>query len=706
MSHKSAESLSHAPCIVGFDRELAALSEWLDLPCSPARIFSISGIGGIGKTTLLTAMAAEAKRRAAVTLWMDGQIGLHHPRAFLSHLQMSLETEYGRTNAANLPPLAHVVSELARQRTVVLIDNVERIDQLGSWLLSSLLPRLAAGELLLIVASRTGLPLHWHTDPAWGSRIASFPLKLLSRRDVQRYVRSTGLPPLVQQEIVRKTEGHPLLLALTVDMMRRRGQEREQQAHRLPRILSAEMLKEASAPRLYEALQLLSLLPAADQTLLNELLDPPLSVADYMALAALSCVRSEADGLALHGLAAGILREDYKKRDPGRYHSMRSEVLERLAERYPSANRLLQMRIAAHTLELYREQLPAAHPYADFSSLRQREPERETVYRSEDLPELQRLLAVSLARSDWQSELVASGRHALLLNDIAGEAPESIRVIRQEDGRPLAFCAGLRLHRQTLSLLDPHASEDAALLDTAFSASRDLPPEAADTLCILLAAVDVEQSLYGPEELGGILFRSLALEAMNGLRMLVPTADLQLNALLPGMGFEEIPIAPSSNDRAGLHLWELDFRQATFEVWIRRILRQNTRTSGAPDRPGFPALSREETRHLLEHLYEDAALEELASLQKIGCTGAKAREWVLHFLEEGSAPSPLTDAEQHILRESYVRRSYRKSELAESLHMSRATFYRHLQRAFEHLGYAFAQTWGRRPNDKGKASHK
>ncbi|MBT2284228.1 bacterio-opsin activator [Paenibacillus polymyxa] len=693
MNLRSVDRNSHKPCIVGLTQQLEVLSNWLASPDVNSQIFSISGIGGIGKTTLLTEMAAEARRCSTVTLWMDGQFCLQTPRAFLSHLEMSLEMEYGRTRAAGSPLLAHVVEELTRQRTVVIIDNCETIDRIDSWLLSSFLPLLAASEFLFIVASRTGLPIQWHTNLLWGNQIHSFTLELFTRKEVHEYVQSSGLPPLVQQDIVHKTDGHPLLLALTVDMLRRQGREREDYAQQIPGILSAELLKEATSPYMYEALQILSLFPAADQTMLNQLLTHPLSALDYTALSTLSCVHAGAGGLSLHQLVSRMLREDYERRDPGDYQMMRSRVLELLTERYPSVNKLLQMQIAAHILELYREQLPSSHAYTDFSGIRQREVEQQMSFEPEDLPYLQRFLAESLARSDWQSELIENGQYSSLLDDIANYAPEGIRIIRNADRVPLAFCAGLWLHDQTLSILERYSPDDMNMLGDTVNSARRLPPEAADTICVLLAAVDVEQSSYRPEELGGMLFQSWLIDAMSGLRAIIPTADRQLNMLLPHLGFEERTMPSQPYAREDMHVWELDFRQVTFEVWVQRILRQNIQTAGFIPQEAPRVLSRDEVRLMLQHLYEDTVLEEMVPLQAMGCKGVRARELVVSILQADSPTYPLTDLEQRILRESYLHRNYRKSELAEALHMSRATFYRHSRQGFIHLGHVFTQRW-------------
>ncbi|MEK3685520.1 bacterio-opsin activator [Paenibacillus sp. FSL R10-2736] len=690
MNLSSANSKTSAQRIVGFGRERNAFSHWLAAPDAGSQIFSVTGIGGIGKTTLLTEMNAEACRSSTLTIWMDGQICLQTPGAFLSYLEMSLEMEYGLTRAADETMLTYAVRELTRQRTVLIIDNCEHIDYLESWLLASLLPRLAEAECLLILASRRGLPTKWHCHPFWSRRIHSYPLELFSREEIYEYLQDSGFSPALQLDIVHKTEGHPLLLALTLDMLLRQEPERQEREYQLPGILSAEMLKEAASPFMYEALQLLSLLPAADQTILNQLLASPLSASDYAELSRLSCVRTGLNGLCLHQLVSRMLREDFQRRDPGQYHRMRSRMLELLTEKFPASNTLQQMQIAAHMLELYREQLPVAGTYTDFTAVRSLE--RQRGYEPGDLPYLHRFLEASLAQSDWQSELIAAGEHQPLLDDIAAHDPDSIVVLCDSSGIPLGFSAGLRLHALTLSLLDRYAPSHRDLLGELAGPLHTLPAEAADTLFILLAAVDTEQPYYRPEELGAMLLQSWLVYTSGGLRTIVATADNQLNLLLPLLGFQErIQSRLEPDVPAMLTVWDLDFRKVTFEVWVQRVFQLAVQVPEA-DLPLEPQiLDWKDVKQIVQHLYIDTLLEEIPFVQRLGLAGGSVRLNVQHILTDTQPPYPLTELEQSILRESYLQKNYRKSQLAEAFHMSRTTFYRHSRLALIHLGHVLTR---------------
>lgn len=682
--------------IVGFTRELASFKQWLTDSNSTTSLFDVSGIGGIGKTTLLLEMTKAAAQAGILTLWLDGQSELATSGAFLSGLEASLEIEYGRQREPGLPLLSFVVGELTRQRSVLLIDNCSRLTGIEGWLMSSFLPKLTGAEVLFVMASRGGLPIQWHTSPYWGHRIQAFPLSLLTRAEVLDYLHRCGLDDMLRTEIARKTEGLPLLLAMTADMLYSRQSNPDAGAGlgEIPGRLSADILREAASPDLYQALSVLSLLPAADQATLNRILDAPLEAADYYALGNLSFVRRTACGLTLHHVIAGLLRSDFAQRDADQFQVRRQQAFQLLVEQFRLADIRQQRGIAAHILELYREFLPSAHAYADFSTALN--PGVHTPFRPEDLDSLQQLLAAAISPTNWQSELVHAQEYSALLDDIARYSPEGICIVRDDSGAPLAFCAGFWLHGSTLSMLDRYAPGILALLSDEQATLRTLPRELTDTLCVLLAAVDVRHPLYGPEELGALLMRQWLVEMTSGLRGIMITADPQLKGLFQNLGFQKMGhIKLNGTEAEGeLTRWELDFRHQTFDKWVKEIIRQ---TGPA----GLPALiSRNEPRakvdgsaakQILELLFCGDEMDQLPVVQTLGLRGSDVRNCVQNMLTTNEAPYPLTQLDQSILRAVYLQRNRNKNQLADDFHMSRTTFYRHSLQALEHMGHVLTQ---------------
>ncbi|ANS76242.1 bacterio-opsin activator [Paenibacillus yonginensis] len=709
------------PPVVGLSRECAALHDWLGDAQAETRIVSVSGIGGIGKTTLLLEFSRIARKASVPTFWLDGQSECATSGAFLTSMEMILESEHGRKRKPDVPLFSYVIDELSRSRTVLLIDNAEGSERLDGWFLSSFLPQLesAGARVLIVFACRTGLSLQWQTNPRWGSRLDQFNLQLFTRGQVHEYLAGSGLEEHIRMDISQKTEGHPLLLVLTVEWARRvkakaeEGEEPEGDSaapYEIPSILSADLLREATSPELYPALVVLSLLPAADQSLLSSLLERQMDTAAYYELGQLSFVRRTPEGLALHHVVSRLLREDYAQRWADAFQLLRNRVFTVLAERFQTAGKRQQMRIAAHVLELYREFLPAAHAYAHFSSqLRVPEP---SPFQPEDLPELQRFMAASVAQSDWQSELVRPEDYPALLEDIAEHSPEGIRVVRSDARTPLAFSAGLWLHAGTMPLLKRYAPGWERVLGGEADRLNELEPETADTLFVLLAAVDVTQPLYRPEELGALLMQQWLVFMTGGLRGILVTADPQLNTLLPFMGFQErtalpadLPLWPEPEtfaasreqspspepkaqaDTPPWQIWELDFRHTSFDAWVQRIIWQ-TGEAAAASMPASFSLDEHVVQQILQQLFDVHLLNQHPVIRMFGLTGAFIQAQIHQILTDERPLQPLTPLEQQILRETYLHRGRNKNQLADLFHMSRTTFYRHSRTAVRHLAFA------------------
>lgn len=672
---------------IGLSDELSRFEQWLTDPKAVTELWSVSGIGGIGKTTLLMEMSKTAKRHSVLTLWADGLGEMTASGALLTSLEMGFESETGRTRAAGVPLLAHIVKELSKEKTVLLIDNGERIDRMEGWFLSVFLPPLEASQVLIVIASRKGLPPQWHARPDIKRRMYSFPLKPFTREQVLDYLSRTGLPPDLQADIARQSGGHPLQLALTADLLlsdRGNSVPKDVSGH-----LSAEWLKEAAAPDMYDMLIAMSLLPYADQPMLGSLLDREAEAADYYALGRLSFVGRTDRGLVLHTVVSGMLRQEYVRRNPAEYDERRLRAFRLLAERFRTADKQGQMIIAAHVLELYRERLPQSMAYADFATALK--PGDSRPYEPSDLPHLQRMLAVSAAQSDWQSELVLAENYPRLLEDIALHSPEGIFVVRDEQGRPAAFCAGVWLHEPSLQLLERYVPEFRQVLGCEGDGANAecSPTGGADTIFVLLAAVDVQQSLYRPEELGALLMRQWLAEMACGFKGCIVSGDPNLNALLAVLGFRKEGEL-RGHGLSGLTRWEIDFRHVAFESWMQTMISQ-TKTETERSDSGISSKSvAEEGRRVLELLFDPERLEQLPVARRLRRNGKNLREEVIQVITADMPPPPLTRLEQQLLQDRYLRKERSLNELAQNYHMSRTTLYRHVRLAAEHLWQALS----------------
>ena len=126
-----------------------------------------------------------------------------------------------------------------------------------------------------------------------------------------------------------------------------------------------------------------------------------------------------------------MLRDDFTRRNPEQFESVRHQVFVLLAERFHSVDQRMQMHLSAHILELYREFLPSAHAYANFSS--SLKPGEHKPFEQEDLPYLRAFEGVY---SGFRLA-VRTGRLCRLPGFAGGDCahfPEGIFIVRDEKG--------------------------------------------------------------------------------------------------------------------------------------------------------------------------------------------------------------------------------------------------------------------------------
>ncbi|MEW9104518.1 ATP-binding protein [Paenibacillus sp.] len=68
---------------VGRSKEMSHVLDWLDNPQAPSHILYISGMGGIGKSSLMTEMMLAVQQRKWPSIWLDGRSSIMTPVGFL-----------------------------------------------------------------------------------------------------------------------------------------------------------------------------------------------------------------------------------------------------------------------------------------------------------------------------------------------------------------------------------------------------------------------------------------------------------------------------------------------------------------------------------------------------------------------------------------------------------------------------------------------
>jgi DNA-binding CsgD family transcriptional regulator len=196
--------------LVGRVRERERLSALLVRGSGPAVVF-VSGAGGIGKTTLVTAVLADLDQR---TLWVDGRHIEPTEPGFLTALAAEL-------NATPFTSVTEAAAALVDADVGVLaVDGFERLNLLDGWLRHELLPALPHTTTTLLIGRRQR-NVAWRSSPGWRPLIAELAISELTESDAAALVDRRGLPAAAAERARRFGRGHPLALELAVEALSR-----------------------------------------------------------------------------------------------------------------------------------------------------------------------------------------------------------------------------------------------------------------------------------------------------------------------------------------------------------------------------------------------------------------------------------------------------------------------------------------------------
>ncbi|TRV74113.1 tetratricopeptide repeat protein [Streptomyces sp. 130] len=208
---------------VGRESELAALARSL----TESRLVTVTGVGGVGKTRLVTRAAALLEKRYCDGVWLV-ELSAVHDAGLLEH---AVAEALGLTDHTTRPPRAAVVEHCAGRQLLLVIDGFEHLVDECAALVRELLRRaprlrvLAAGRLPLELAGEAVHPLATMTE--------GDALRLFAERaaGVRPDFRLTEQDREHARELCRRLDGIPLALELAAGRLR--ALSTEQVLHRL-----------------------------------------------------------------------------------------------------------------------------------------------------------------------------------------------------------------------------------------------------------------------------------------------------------------------------------------------------------------------------------------------------------------------------------------------------------------------------------------
>ena len=188
---------------------------------------NIYGLGGIGKSTLLDQYQRIALNEGAIFLRVDSRDFTHTPQGFTNFIAYLLQISPDpSSNMETLQMCISRLEEMSQQQKVVLaLDTYEIMHSLDDWLREMFISRLPR-NLILIISGRTPLQEMWRAHPHWCELVHPIALEQLSFQDVGHYAQLYNFEdPRIHKELYALTQGHPLMLAIILEMKAREDTE-------------------------------------------------------------------------------------------------------------------------------------------------------------------------------------------------------------------------------------------------------------------------------------------------------------------------------------------------------------------------------------------------------------------------------------------------------------------------------------------------
>jgi AAA ATPase domain len=345
-------------CFVGRDGELELVRAALDATDPPFSVLWFTGPGGIGKTSLLEAVAEVAGEAGGWrVVRLDGRELPSSPRVALEVVRAALGTAQGDEG-----------------RLVLLFDAYERLGALDDWVRTWLLPRLPATALTVVASRRLPGPA-WRADPAWRELLRVVSLRNLGPEESRSYLRACGVDEAVQDRLVDVSRGHPLGLSLLADVVVRGGEATlDPSAPDLVGTLVRRFVDVVPVGPRRSALEVCALARVTTEALLRDTLAPEDAHELFAWLRELSFVEAGPEGLLPHDLARDVLDADLRWRDPVGYKDLFRRVRGHISAPLKSSRGREQQRLIYDLKFLFRN-LPGVLSPVDWDVWGQHHPE-------------------------------------------------------------------------------------------------------------------------------------------------------------------------------------------------------------------------------------------------------------------------------------------------------------------------------------------
>ncbi|GMA57618.1 hypothetical protein C7445_10389 [Alicyclobacillus sacchari] len=656
--------------------ELQPFIDWLSEARPGTAIWSVQGIGGIGKTTFLGQIQASARRYGADTVYIDGAIGFTNASDLLSYLHSSLQF----SSSSSTPLFGSLLNQWHERthskKTVILFDHVEEMSFLESFLRKEFVPQVPFENVLLVFASRQGLSIGWRTDPNCVVRLKSLDLHPFTWEQSMQYTFEFGIHDLqLQQKISRATAGYPLALAFAVQTTEQQETAKFGGDWEAVLEMAFRMFSEV-APHLSPLVEGLAFLRSATQEMLVELLELEVPRDHFRDLSRLSFVRTTEMGLVMHDVARTFLLNDLKLRNPQQFDNLFLRavmVLEKAIQHYPKRLTYQVCHNMATLCTFRPSALTFPHPTMQMILSARALPNCEFLIES-DVALLHDMLDKGMASGLFLEETMD---HHGLLDVLIHLSPEGFRIVRDRHGHPLAFAAFVPLCGECLAQLPPHIVDMVRRgLGEDFSTYEMTHMAQTDTVLNLMSCVANETEEHTFFDLLLALKVYGWAELSQGRRCLLFGSRPEVTSFYTQLHYEPLytdTVAPTP----GSIMFALDFRQKSMGRWLASLL-LNTEIAEAHSTV-TPTV--ESLREALKCLRRPKQYEHIELASALGMSADALMARLSELLLEKRPTTPLTVELQRVLALTYLGQRQGVFAISRDMNISRSTYYRYLEQA-------------------------
>ncbi|WP_244945305.1 ATP-binding protein [Couchioplanes caeruleus] len=300
-------SSARARAFIGRETELRRFEEALSGDPQAPFAFYVFGPGGIGKSALLRRLTDQARSAGRPFVELDGRFTSRDPADF----------ERAAGGFLDVPG------------TVLFLDSFEHCQWLESWLWQRLLPRAAAGALV-VLAGRIPPQAQWAADPAWAGVLHVTELQPFSEEQSRSLLTAAQIRPELRDRVLRFAGGNPLALSLAAAAGMpgwSRDDMRAPSADVL-RTLLAGLIGEVPTAAHRRALEVAAQAHSTSEELLAAVLPDEDAPELFSWLRDLPFMEATHRGLHPHDAARETLAADLRWRAPHAFVAMRERLME------------------------------------------------------------------------------------------------------------------------------------------------------------------------------------------------------------------------------------------------------------------------------------------------------------------------------------------------------------------------------------------